>query len=97
MDRTEAEPRSVEQETPPAAVEDGAAPEVRTRGRIDLPVAGASVGIIGLFVVFALILPEQMSSWVGTAFAACADIFGMYWQFLLLATFLIALVLIFTP
>ncbi|GAA1873636.1 BCCT family transporter [Brevibacterium marinum] len=73
------------------------APETRPSGRIDRAVAGASVGILGLFVVLALILPAEMSSWVGAAFTACANIFGMYWQVLLLATFLIALVLIFTP
>lgn len=71
--------------------------EAAQRSRIDIPVAGASVGILAIFVALALILPDQMSAWVGTAFAACADIFGMYWQILLLATALIAIILIFTP
>lgn len=71
--------------------------EAFQRSRIDIPVAGTSVGILAVFVVLALILPDKMSNWVGTAFTACADIFGMYWQILLLATFLIALILIFTP
>lgn len=71
--------------------------EVAQRSRIDIPVAGTSVGILAIFVALALILPDKMSAWVGTAFAACADIFGMYWQILLLATALIAIILIFTP
>ncbi|WP_291545898.1 BCCT family transporter, partial [Brevibacterium sp.] len=75
----------------------GEASETKLSHRIDLPVAGTSVGILAAFVALALIIPDTMSSWVGTAFTACANIFGMYWQILLLATFLVALVLIFTP
>lgn len=71
--------------------------EATARSRLDVPVTGISVGILAVFVVLALALPDAVSSGVSTAFAVCADIFGMYWQILLLATFLIALVLIFTP
>ncbi|WP_209325363.1 BCCT family transporter [Brevibacterium renqingii] len=95
MDQSNTRTESTDQEAdpPPATAE----PAQTGRGRIDLPVAGTSVGILATFVVLALILPDRMSTWVGDAFAACAEIFGMYWQILLLATFLIALALIFTP
>ncbi|WP_309132557.1 BCCT family transporter [Brevibacterium sp.] len=69
---------------------------VPNRG-IDLTVTAASVGILAAFVVLALVLPSQTSNWVETAFSVSAEVFGMYWQLLLLVTFLIALVLIFTP
>ncbi|MGO3022687.1 MAG: BCCT family transporter [Brevibacterium sp.] len=79
---------------PPPATDD---PSHIGPRRLDRPVAGASVGILASFVALALIVPDRMSGWVGAGFAACAEIFGMYWQILLLATFLIALVLVFTP
>ena len=99
MDETTEQPRSTRQDSPPTTADQASdmSTETSPRSRIDFPVAGASVGILAAFVVVALIIPDTVSSWVGIAFSICANIFGMYWQILLLATFLIALVLIFTP
>ena len=50
-----------------------------------------SGGFIIAFVLMAIFAEEQLSVFVNTAFTWSANIFGPFWQILLLATFLIAL------
>lgn len=54
-------------------------------------------GFIALFCAYALFDIEGLSALVDTSFAFSAKYFGLYWQVLLLATFLIGLVLCFLP
>ncbi|MFA0438914.1 BCCT transporter [Vibrio sp. 10N.286.49.C2] len=52
-----------------------------------------SGGFIGLFVALALYDAELLSTMVNTGFAWSVNVFGPYWQLLLLLTFLIGLAL----
>ena len=54
-------------------------------------------GFIALFCLAALISLDGLSALVDVGFAWSAKWFGLYWQLLLLATFLIGLALIFFP
>ncbi|WP_129657205.1 BCCT family transporter [Rothia halotolerans] len=65
--------------------------------RTDRWVTGISAGALGAFVLGAIIFPETVSSWVDAGLSASARWFGPYWQVLLLVTFLVAIVLAFTP
>ncbi|MER7078472.1 Choline-glycine betaine transporter [Saccharopolyspora kobensis] len=65
----------------------------KRRPRADLVVSALSGGLLTAFVVTALVAPEATGNVVSTAFTACAAWFGPYWQVLLLATFVIAVVL----
>lgn len=67
------------------------------RGGVDKVVAGASAGALALFVVAALVAPDKVSEWVTTSFTKSASWFGLYWQILLLVTFVVAIALAFTP
>lgn len=67
------------------------------RPRTDRVVAIVSGGMLAAFVVAAIAAPANVSAWVDTAFTASAAWFGFYWQILLLATFLVAIVLAVVP
>ncbi|GAA3829349.1 BCCT family transporter [Brevibacterium casei] len=67
------------------------------RPRADWSVAGWSTGILAAFVVAALVAPDFVADGVAFGFAAATSWFGLYWQWLLLLTFFVALALIFTP
>jgi glycine betaine transporter len=66
-------------------------------GRIDKPLFAVTGGFILLFCAYALFDIEGLSSLVDGAFGFSARYFGLYWQFLLLATFLIGLLLCILP
>jgi glycine betaine transporter len=66
-------------------------------GRIDKPLFAITGGFIALFCVYALFDIAGLSSLVDTAFNFSARYFGLYWQILLLATFLISLLLCVLP
>jgi choline-glycine betaine transporter len=66
-------------------------------GNVDKPLFAISGGFIALFCLYALIDIEGLSALVDAGFAFAAKYFGLYWQILLLATFLIGLVLCVLP
>lgn len=73
-------------------------PEVDTlKPKVDWTVAGWSVGILVAFVVAALSAPEAVNDGVAFGVEKAAAWVGLYWQYLLLVTFFVALALIFTP
>ena len=65
--------------------------------RIDKPLFAVTGGFIALFCAYAMIDLDGLSALVDGAFAVSARYFGLYWQVLLLATFLIGLVLCVLP
>lgn len=74
--------------------------DVPVRGQknvVDKIVAYASLGAIALFVVVSLVMPDGVSNFVNSGLKFCAKYFGLYWQIVLLGTFLMALVMMFTP
>ncbi len=73
-----------------------AAPAVRGGG-VDWIVTVASAGALLVFVVGAIAAPDTVGDWVTTGFTKSADWFGLYWQVLMLVTFVVALVLAATP
>lgn len=64
--------------------------------KVDWPVFMVSGGIVLLFVIIALINVEFISKVVNVTFGLSCKYFGAYWQVLLLATFVIAVVLAFS-
>ncbi|WP_243453961.1 BCCT family transporter [Oceanisphaera pacifica] len=58
---------------------------------LDLPVFLLSGGALVLFVIMTLYDIQLVSNWVDSAFAVSTQLFGAYWQVLLLLTFLIAI------
>ena len=64
---------------------------------INKPLFAITGGFIALFCLIALFDLDLLSSMVDTGFAWSAKYFGLYWQLLLLATFLIGLVLVVLP
>ena len=60
---------------------------------VDLPVLFISGGALLIFAALALFDLQLVTDWVNNAFALSTRYFGAYWQFLLLATFVIALLL----
>ncbi|MFO7771564.1 MAG: BCCT family transporter [Roseovarius gahaiensis] len=64
---------------------------------INKPLFAITGGFIALFCLVALYDLDVLSSMVDSSFAFSAKYFGLYWQILLLATFLIGLVLIVLP
>jgi choline-glycine betaine transporter len=66
-------------------------------GHINKPLFAITGGFIALFCLIALVDLELLSAIVDAGFAFSAKYFGLYWQVLLLATFLIGLVLIALP
>jgi choline-glycine betaine transporter len=67
------------------------------RAHINIPLFTITGGFIALFCAIALIDLELLSTMVDASFAFSAKYFGLYWQILLLATFLIGLIVIFLP
>lgn len=67
------------------------------RGHINVPLFAITGGFIVLFCLLALVDLEMLSGLVDTTFAFAARVFGLYWQVLLLATFLVGLGLIVLP
>ncbi len=65
--------------------------------RINIPVFVISGGFIAIFCLAALIDLDALSKAVDWSFNIAATYFGLYWQFLLLATFLIGLLLCVLP
>ncbi len=65
--------------------------------KTDRVVALVSAGILAVFVTAAIVLPETVSSFVTAGFTKSAFWFGPMWQVLLLATFIVAIALAFTP
>ncbi|KAF0676693.1 BCCT family transporter [Profundibacterium mesophilum] len=66
-------------------------------GHINKPLFAITGGFIALFCLIALIDLDLLSAMVDASFAFSAKYFGLYWQVLLLATFLIGLVLVVLP
>lgn len=67
------------------------------RAHINKPLFAITGGFITLFCITALLDLTLLSGIVDVTFGFAARYFGLYWQILLLATFLIGLVLIFLP
>lgn len=65
--------------------------------RVNIPLFLISGGFIALFCIAALIDLDALSAAVDWGFNVSATYFGLYWQILLLATFLIGLVLCVLP
>lgn len=65
--------------------------------RVDKPLFAVTGGFILLFCLLALVDIELLSSMVDWGFNVSATWFGLYWQVLLLATFVIGLVLCVLP
>ena len=66
-------------------------------GKVDKPLFAITGGFILLFCAWALFDLEGLSTMVDLGFNWSAKYFGLYWQVLLLATFLIGLVLCVLP
>ena len=66
-------------------------------GHINKPLFAITGGFVAVFCLLALFDLEMLSAIVDSSFAFSAKYFGLYWQVLLLATFLIGLVLIVLP
>ncbi len=64
---------------------------------VNLPVFALTGGFIALFCLIALVDLDSLSAAVDAGFAWSARFFGLYWQVLLLATFLIGLLIVFLP
>ncbi|WP_428671451.1 BCCT family transporter [Roseibium sp.] len=67
------------------------------RSLIDKPLFAVTGGFILLFCAYALIDIEGLSALVDQGFGVSAQYFGLYWQVLLLATFLIGILICFLP
>ncbi|MDB6180780.1 BCCT family transporter [Paracoccus fistulariae] len=65
--------------------------------RVDKPLFAVTGGFILLFCALALISIDTLSAILDKSFALAARYFGLYWQILLLATFLIGLVICVLP
>jgi len=65
--------------------------------RIDKPLFAITGGFILLFCAYALFDLAGLSAMVDSAFAVSARYLGLYWQLLLMATFLIGLLLCVLP
>ncbi len=66
-------------------------------GHINVPLFAITGGFIALFCVWALVDLDGLSAAVDVGFDFSARFFGLYWQILLLATFLISLGLCVLP
>ncbi|WP_442962081.1 BCCT family transporter [Pseudoalteromonas sp. UG3-2] len=64
---------------------------------VDKPLFVITAGFIALFCLFAVVDLDTLSALVDSSFAWSARYFGLYWQLLLLATFLISIVIVFMP
>ncbi|MDO5727070.1 MAG: BCCT family transporter, partial [Bowdeniella nasicola] len=73
------------------------APTKKIPKTTDPVVTYISLAAIAIFVVAALAIPEKVSNFVNAGFSWSAGWFGLYWQILLLATFLVSLILMCLP
>ncbi|MEH6507422.1 MAG: BCCT family transporter [Sulfitobacter litoralis] len=73
------------------------AAQTPSAGHINKPLFAITGGFIAAFCLLGLFDLELLSVIVDSSFAFSAKYFGLYWQVLLLATFLIGLVLIVLP
>ena len=64
---------------------------------VNIPIFLLTGGFIVLFCVLALVSLDTLSAIVDAGFAWSAKFFGLYWQLLLLATFLMGLVIAALP
>lgn len=71
--------------------------DVQPRSVLDRRVAGISIGILALFIAASMIFPEPTTTVINAGFTGAARWFGGYWEYLLLATFVVAIVLACTP
>jgi len=67
------------------------------KGAVNKPLFIISGGFIALFCILALVSIDTLNAMVDWGFNFSATYFGLYWQVLLLATFLIGIVLCFLP
>ncbi|MFC2947475.1 BCCT family transporter [Virgibacillus sediminis] len=63
----------------------------KKKNRLDWPVFIVSGGFLIAFIILSLINNEMVSDAVNTLFAYSSDLFGAYWQLLLLGNFLVGL------
>ena len=82
--------------TPLTTPEADAPPSALAAG-LDRKVAGISIGIVVLFVAASLGFPDWTANVINSGFSGAAKWFGAYWQYLLLITFFVAIILAFTP
>ena len=82
------------QKTPPSSA---AAKSRNDLDHIDKPLFAMTGGFIVIFCGLALFDLNQLSSLVDAGFAWSAKYFGLYWQILLLATFVIGIAMCFLP
>ena len=64
---------------------------------VNKPVFALTGGFIAIFCVLALVSLETLSAWVDSGFGWSVRFFGLYWQILLFATFVIGIVIAFMP
>ncbi len=64
---------------------------------VSKPVFALTGGFIAIFCAMAVINLETLSTWVDGGFGWSAKYFGLYWQVLLLATFVIGIVIAIMP
>ncbi|MBK5932668.1 choline-glycine betaine transporter [Rhodovulum imhoffii] len=74
-----------------------ASPDMGAHAHVNKPLFAITGGFIALFCLTALIDLDALSQAVDTGFAFAARYFGLYWQALLLGTFLIGMVLVVLP
>lgn len=63
----------------------------KNKKRLDWPVFLVSGVFLIAFIVVSLINSEAVGGWVNTLFAYSSDLFGAYWQVLLLGNFFVGL------
>ena len=68
-----------------------------SRPLLDRTVTVASLSILAVFVLATLVFPKQSSDAINAGFSFSAKWLGLFWQGLLLATFLCAIALALTP
>lgn len=64
---------------------------------VNKPVFALTGGFIAIFCAVALISLETLSAWVDAGFGWSAKFFGLYWQILLFATFIMGIVIAIMP
>jgi glycine betaine transporter len=64
---------------------------------VNKPVFALTGGFIAVFCVLALVSLETLSAWVDVGFGWAVRYFGLYWQILLFATFVIGIVIAIMP
>lgn len=67
------------------------------RQSYDWVVTSTTIGILSAFVIASLVAPTAVGNMVNVGFTFSANTFGFYWQVLLFLTFVVSLVIMFTP